>query len=149
MPISILNTLQSSLSFFSDGADNCWQSAASMRAASTLFVPEDWIPVARAMRWSCATFSGASQANCGYKARDARRIAVRRIALAFLSFFFFFFFGLEPEQELVEGDARSCLLDAVECFAFALSGLSGALRLRLKFHGELIEILCFGHDEMK
>jgi hypothetical protein len=45
--------------------------------------------------------------------------------------------------------ASSCTLDTVGCFAFALSGLSGALRLRLKFHGELIGSLCFGHDEMK
>lgn len=52
----------------------CNVNSAAMRSIRTPFVPDDWMPVARAMRCNCADFKHASQGWVGEYSTAVRRI---------------------------------------------------------------------------
>ena len=52
----------------------CNVNSAAMRSMRTPFVPDDWMPVARAMRCNCADFKHASQGCVGEYSAAERRI---------------------------------------------------------------------------
>lgn len=52
----------------------CNVNSAAMRSIRTPFVPDDWMPVARAMRCNCADFKHASQGCVGEYSAAERRI---------------------------------------------------------------------------
>ena len=66
IPISMLKIRHSRECDSSRGLDSCtawtlFRNSLRIRSTKTPFVPEDWIPVARAMRCNCADFSDGNQ----------------------------------------------------------------------------------------